>query len=157
MGAHVDEPRDDEQLEMVHQLRRLVVALEHFGSGFATMHGMNSTDVRALIGLLDRERAGEPASPGWLGTHLGLNSASTTALVDRLERAQLVVRERGDADRRRVTIVVTDHARTLGWAFFGPLIDGVVGVTAGFSGVELDTVRRFLDAVTHAVGDARHM
>jgi hypothetical protein len=50
---------------------------------------LHSTDVRALIHLLDAARAGRNATPGWLGSQLGLNSASVTALVDRLEDAEL--------------------------------------------------------------------
>ncbi|NED60678.1 MarR family transcriptional regulator, partial [Streptomyces sp. SID10244] len=75
---------------------------------------------------------------------LKLNSASVTALIDRLERADLVARERVPGDRRRVRLTVTDRARELGWEFFGPLIDRALDVVDGFSEAELDVVRRFL-------------
>jgi DNA-binding MarR family transcriptional regulator len=104
---------------LVHDLRRVVVAVELHGGDFAARHGMHATDVRALIALLDRERAGQQATPGWLAVHLGISSASATALVDRMESAGLVERARHDTDRRKITIAVSGEARELGWSFFG--------------------------------------
>lgn len=134
--------------DLVHRLRALTVELELLGSEFASRNVLHATDVRALIALLDRSRAGEIATPGWLAGHLGLNSASTTALIDRLEGRGLVSRARDDADRRRVTLYVTDAAQEMGWGFFGPLIDRVRTVVDDFSAAELNTVRAFLDHVT---------
>lgn len=142
--------------DLVHRLRALTVELELLGSEFASRNVLHATDVRALIALLDRSRAGEIATPGWLAGHLGLNSASTTALIDRLEGRGLVSRARDDADRRRVTLYVTDAAQEMGWGFFGPLIDRVRAVADDFSAAELDTVRAFLDHVTAAVGELRN-
>ncbi|WP_229925019.1 MarR family transcriptional regulator [Streptomyces sulfonofaciens] len=52
---------------------------------------------------------------------MGLNSASTTALIDRLEGMGLVCREHDTRDRRRVLLTVQDKAVAMGWSFFGPL------------------------------------
>lgn len=73
-----------------------------------------------------------------------MNSASTTALVDRLERLDLVRRERDTTDRRRVLLMVTDGAVTLGWSFFGPLIAEMVASMRSFDDRDLAVVRRFL-------------
>ncbi|WP_406321169.1 hypothetical protein [Streptomyces sp. NBC_01637] len=48
---------------------------------------LHITDVRAPICLVDAGRAGTDATAGWLGAHLGLNSARTTVVIDGLERA----------------------------------------------------------------------
>ncbi|MDH3009297.1 MULTISPECIES: MarR family winged helix-turn-helix transcriptional regulator [Gordonia] len=143
--------------DLVHRLRSLTVELELLGSEFAARNVLHATDVRALIALLDRSRAEEVATPGWLAGHLGLNSASTTALIDRLEGRGLVSRARDESDRRRVTLHVTEQAREMGWAFFGPLIDRVRAVADGFSAADLDTVRSFLDQVTDAVAELRQI
>lgn len=113
---------DTHGYELVHRMRALVVQLDLFGAEFAQSHGLHATDVRALIALLDAARAGHQATPGWLGQQLGLNSASVTALIDRMEKSGLVTRERDGRDRRRVIVEVSDTAKTLGWSFFGPLI-----------------------------------
>lgn len=140
---------------MVHGLRELVVQLNLFGSEFARIHGLHATDVRALIALLDAARAGSIATPGWLGRQLGLNSASTTALVDRLEKEGLVARERDARDRRRVKLQVTESAERLGWTFFGPLIGQAVGVLDSFSPDELATIDEFLSKMRAVVENVR--
>jgi DNA-binding MarR family transcriptional regulator len=134
----------DPALRLVHLLRAITVELDLFGAEFAARNGLHPTDVRALIHLLDADRAGVTATPGWLGTQMGLNSASTTALIDRLERLGLVLRERDTRDRRRVLLAVEDKAVALGWSFFGPLINEMVAATRSFDEAELATVRRFL-------------
>jgi DNA-binding MarR family transcriptional regulator len=137
----------DSGLQLVHLLRAVTVELDRFAAEFADRNGLHPTDVRALIHLLDAGRAGVRATPGWLGAQLGLNSASTTALIDRLERMGLVQRERDARDRRRVLLAVQDEAVTLGWSFFGPLIQEMVAAMRSFDEKELATVRRFLLAM----------
>jgi DNA-binding MarR family transcriptional regulator len=146
---------EDARMQLVHMLRRVAVELDLFGTEFASRNGLHSTDVRALIHLLDAGRAGITATPGWLGEQLGLNSAAITALVDRLERLGHVRRVRDTKDRRRVLLIVEDRAMTLGWSFFGPLIDGMVAAMAAFDEPELGTVRRFLVAMDDVVVSER--
>lgn len=95
------------------------------------------------------------ATPGWLGSQLRLNSTSVTALIDRLERAGHVHRDRDLSDRRRVNLQVTEHATELGWSFFGPLIAHTIAVTDRFSDTETTTNARFLDEVLVAVAQTR--
>jgi DNA-binding MarR family transcriptional regulator len=147
--------QDQRGLQLVHRLRAISVELELSRAAFARAHGLHDTDVRALIHLLDADRAGLPATPGWLGPRLGLTSPSTTALIDRLESAGHVVRQRSPADRRKVEIRVSDRAVALGWEFFGPLLTGMVRAMRSFGPGELDTVDRFLREVAAAAG-GRH-
>ncbi|HEY6479675.1 MAG TPA: MarR family winged helix-turn-helix transcriptional regulator [Streptosporangiaceae bacterium] len=150
------QPEFDEQdqrgLQLVHRLRAISVELELSRAAFARAHGLHDTDVRALIHLLDADRAGVPATAGWLGAQLGLTSPSTTALIDRLESAGHVVRARSAADRRKVEIRVSARAVALGWEFFGPLLTGMVRATRSFGAADLDTVDRFLSEVAAAAG-----
>ncbi|MCF3132679.1 MarR family winged helix-turn-helix transcriptional regulator [Streptomyces olivochromogenes] len=136
-------------------LRAVTVEFDLLGAEFAARHGLHPTDVRALFNLLDAARAGIRATPGRLGEQLRLNSAGTTALVDRLERLGLVRRSRDTADRRRVLLEVEDKATKLGWAFFGPVIGEVVAAAEDFEAGELQTVRRFLTSVLESAGRAR--
>src|SRR3974390_983917 len=69
-----------------------------FHESIAQAAGLHATDVKALRLL------GNDALPaGRLAELIGLTGASTTALIDRLESAGYVVRERNSADRRKVT------------------------------------------------------
>ncbi|MFE3899333.1 MarR family transcriptional regulator [Streptomyces sp. NPDC059153] len=138
-------------MEIVHLLRKVTVEFGLRQAEFADRHGMHTTDVRALICLLDAERAGTDATAGWLGAQLGLNSAGTTSVIDRLERLDHIERTRDPRDRRRVLLSVTPRAVELGRSFFGPLIDGTVAVLREFDESETAAVRRFLSAAHQAV------
>ncbi len=135
----------------VHRLRALTVLLDSAGAGFAARHGLSTTDIRALICLLDRERSGEAASPTWLAGELGMTTASGTALLDRLEQAGHVRRAPRTDDRRRVDIVVTPSARALGWSFFGPLIDATVAVLDARTPAQRTVIDSFLDELVAAL------
>ncbi|KUN28562.1 MarR family transcriptional regulator [Streptomyces antibioticus] len=145
-------PRGSE-MEIVHLLRAVTVELGLHSARFAQRHAMHPTDVRALIALMDAARAREEMTAGRLGAALGLNSAGTTALVDRLERAGHVRRVRGERDRRKVVIEVSEGAVELGWAFFGPLIDRTVVLLETYDERERAAIRGFLTGVRDAVAE----
>ncbi|MFE7543638.1 MarR family transcriptional regulator [Streptomyces platensis] len=147
-----DEPADEPAgMDLVHLLREVTVRLDLAGARFAGRNGLHPTDLRALISLLDAARAGEESTPGRLGDRLGLNSAGTTALIDRLERLGLLRRVRDTRDRRRVLLEVDDRALALGQSFFGPLIDRTIALLATFEAGEQAAIRRFLSGVGEAV------
>ena len=141
------------EMEVVHLLRAVTVELGLHSARFANRNGMHPTDVRALIALMDASRAGEEMTAGRLGAVLGLNSAGTTALVDRLERVGHVRRVRGEADRRRVVIEVDEKAVEHGWAFFGPLIGRSVELLRGYDERELAAIRGFLEGIREAAAE----
>jgi DNA-binding MarR family transcriptional regulator len=138
-------------MRVVHLLRAVTVRLDEFGARFATANGLHPTDLRAIIDLLDAERDGLTATPGWLGERLSLNSASVTALVDRLQRAGHVRREPDPHDRRRVRLIVSREAKALGRAFFGPLMARVVGMLDGYGEDDLAVIHRFLSETADIV------
>ena len=136
--------------ELVRLLQTHAVEAERLGQVFAERNGMHPTDLQALLAVMQAEAAGAPLTPGRLGEHLGLSSGATTAVVDRLERADHVRRERDDRDRRRITLHYGAAAAAVGGAFFGPLGARIEHVLAGFTPDELAVVRRFLEQ-TNAV------
>ncbi|MCK7625792.1 MarR family transcriptional regulator [Streptomyces sp. RS10V-4] len=137
-------------MDLVHLLREVTLRLDLAGAEFAARNGLHPTDLRALIALLDAARAGEELTAGRLGGRLGLNSAGTTALVDRLERLGHLRRVRDTRDRRRVLLAVDERAVALGQAFFGPLIARTLTLLDTFGPGERDAVRRFLTGVRDA-------
>ncbi|WP_244189542.1 MarR family winged helix-turn-helix transcriptional regulator [Streptomyces incarnatus] len=143
-------------LEIVHLLRAVAVELGLHSARFAQSNGMHPTDVRALIALMDARRAGAELTAGRLGAVLGLNSAGTTALLDRLERAGHVRRVRGTVDRRKVVVEVTEHAVHLGQASFGPLIEHSLGLLRGYDDHQRAAIRDFLDGVRQAAAEGTH-
>ncbi|MFF1548587.1 MarR family winged helix-turn-helix transcriptional regulator [Streptomyces sp. NPDC058291] len=147
-------PTDDPRLETVHLLRAVTVELGLHSARFAHRNGMHPTDVRALIVLMEARRAAEEVTAGRLGAALGLNSAGTTALVDRLERAGHVRRVRAATDRRKVVVEVDERAVELGQAFFGPLIAEVVDLMDGYDERERAAIHGFLAGVRRAAAEA---
>lgn len=53
----------------------------------------------------------EAVSPGYIAKELSLSAATVSSLVDRLERAGAVRRERSDTDGRSRVIVLTEKGR----------------------------------------------
>jgi DNA-binding MarR family transcriptional regulator len=145
------EPATHPRLRLVHLLRSVAIDLDLQAAAFATENGLHPTDLRALIAMLDAERADEPMTPGRLGTRLHLNSPATTAVIDRLEALGFLARERDQRDRRRVLLIVSQQAKTLGWSFFGPLIARVLAAIDGFDEAELDAYERVLSAIAQAL------
>ncbi|MFE2146194.1 MarR family winged helix-turn-helix transcriptional regulator [Streptomyces sp. NPDC059456] len=140
---------DNPSMRLVHLLRAVTMELHLRGAEFAERNGLHPTDLRALVRLLDADRAGVTVTPGRLGEALKLNSAGTTALLDRLERLGLVRRTRDAHDRRRVLLTVEPKAVDLGRSFFGPLIGGLVGAAEEFTAAELEVVQRYLATALH--------
>lgn len=82
-------------------MREFMARAVLFQDAVARSGGINSTDMQA-VGLLMSEG---PATPGELAERTGLTAGgSITAVIDRLERAGYVTRERDAADRRRVIV-----------------------------------------------------
>jgi DNA-binding MarR family transcriptional regulator len=147
----VTEDAQERRAQLALQLRRLTVELDAVGQRFAGLHGLNRTDVRALVAIMDAARSGRPMTAGGLGAAVELSSASVTALVDRLERAGHVRRVRDAADRRRVVLEMSAPAMAAGAEFFGGLQRDLVAAMAGYSDEELAVVRRFLGEMTEVI------
>lgn len=153
-----DDNLDDSRPEyrLIRELRALTVELDLFGAQFAKSEGLHATDLRALIVLLEAERDDQAVTPAVLGRTLGgLNSATVTAILDRLERRGMVVRTPDRDDRRRVLVEVTEHAGTVGRGFFGPLIVPAVEALKDYGQADLRLIERFLDDMTRIVTDVR--
>ena len=140
------------QREIALLLRRLNVELDAVGARFATAHGLNRTDVRALVAVMDAARSGEPITAGRLGEAVELASASTTALLDRLERVGHLRRVRDPQDGRRVVLEMSESAMTAGAEHFGGLQRALGAAMAGYTEQELALVARVLADVTDAAG-----
>ena len=137
--------------ELALLLRRLNVELDAVGQRFADVHGLNRTDVRALVAIMDAARRGESLTAGRLGEAVDLRSASVTALVDRLEKVGHVRRVRDPEDRRRVGLEMSESAMAAGAEHFGGLARDLTAAMEGYSDEELAVVRRFLEDMTAAI------
>jgi DNA-binding MarR family transcriptional regulator len=144
------------RLDIALLLRRLTVELDAVGARFAATHGLNRTDVRALVAVMDAARGGRPITAGRLAEAVELTSAATTALLDRLERVGHLRRVRDVEDRRRVRLEMSESAMAAGAAHFGGLQRDLAEAMTAYTDEELDLVGRFLrDMVDVAARHAR--
>ncbi|WP_150953280.1 MarR family winged helix-turn-helix transcriptional regulator [Microbacterium testaceum] len=72
--------------------------------------GIGPNDAKVLRFLLQRTPDDEPVTPRLLASMLGISSAATTALIDRLADAGWVEREPYPGDRRSIVVRETVHA-----------------------------------------------
>lgn len=140
--------------DLIDALRAFTVESDVFVDVFARAHGLGRTDLNAIMWISVHAGNGRPLSAGELAGMLGLGAPATTALVDRLETAGHVRRQRDPRDRRRVTIDMQPTARELAARFFVPvgrlMNEGVADIPADELSRATAVVRRMIGAVTTA-------
>ncbi|MCB9690917.1 MAG: MarR family transcriptional regulator [Alphaproteobacteria bacterium] len=121
-------------------------------SAMAEQIGLYATDTKALDLLMEQG----PLSPSELARAVGLTTASTTALIDRLEARDLVERQPDPDDRRRVRVVVRPTALETVGHHLGPFLAELQALCESYSDDELAVVTRFMDAAAElAMAHAR--
>lgn len=149
-----DAERADVVDDLIDALRLFTVESDVFVDVFARAHGLGRNDLNAIMWISEGTRSGHPITSGQLAARLGLGAPATTGLVDRLESAGHVRRERDPADRRKVTIVMCPPALQLAMDFFVPLGRLMHETVADVSAEDLQRVtaviRRMIGAVTTA-------
>jgi DNA-binding MarR family transcriptional regulator len=111
IGSALAEAGQPERAELTAafaaSLRRSGSLMQLMGQAAADRIGINATDLNCLNLL---SFSGQMTA-GQLAKATGLTTASITGVIDRLEEAGYVRRERDAADRRRVVVrLVTEHA-----------------------------------------------
>lgn len=98
-------PADQRRAALTERLERLlrnqIAATVLHMHGIAEQLGRNATDLQCLHLLTLRG----PCTAGQLAQWTHLTTGAVTAIVDRLEKAGYVLRERDPGDRRKVMIV----------------------------------------------------
>ncbi len=124
-----------------HQLRFASANSVMFSQVIAEKVGIHSTDNECLDFLL----LNGPSTAGQLSELTSLTTGAITAVIDRLEKADYVRRERDKSDRRKVIVVpneekiyqnIMPHVMPMGAA--------LDGVCTDFSEAELEVVLKFM-------------
>src|SRR5215470_20039454 len=103
-------------------LRRTGLLFQLMGQAAADRIGINVTDLNCLNIL---SFSGQMTA-GQLAKATGLSTASITGVIDRLEEAGFVRRERDAADRRRVLVrLVTERAISEVASVFRPMVRAI--------------------------------
>lgn len=108
---------------------------------------LGDNDMKALRLMIVLADQGKQVTATDLAQHLGISSAATTKLLDRLERANHIVRERHATDRRAIAVVVSPETRTAAEQSVGREHARRFKVAASLTAEEREAVIRFLDAM----------
>jgi len=106
---------------------------------------LNETDMKALRYIIASMNADVPVTAGALSDHLHISTASTTKLLDRLERAGHVVRRPHPTDRRAVTVEITPETHREVRRTMGLQHARRFELVRALSPADRETVTRFLE------------
>lgn len=112
---------------------------------------LGATDMRALHYLILCRNRGTVATPSGIAQHLSISSASTTKLLDRLERAGHIVRSPHPSDRRALTISITPETHAAAKDTVGRQQSKRFYAAARLTPEERDVVIRFLRDMTDEI------
>lgn len=133
----------------------LVDACDQLGRDLARSMDLHVTDSVAVVEIRRAEGLGEPLTPARLAAKVQLTSGATSLLLNRLEDAGHIERRRGHADRRRVTLHLSDAVQVPLEEFQGPVRSDFGAVLLKYSPQEIDLVARFVDELRDVV-DVHH-
>jgi len=110
-----------------------------FSQAVARKLGIGASDLEC-IDIIALDKA---VTAGELARATGLTTGAVTGIVDRLERAGYVRRERDLADRRKVHVKMLPRAMAKAAAQYGPLAAAVDDLLTGYSDAELTLLLGF--------------
>lgn len=142
-------------VDVLQALRRYRSAEVHMRARTRrTMH-MGENDVLAVRHIIRGRQSGSFVSPKDLAEALDISSASTTTLIDRLEKSGHIVRQPHPTDRRALILVPTESADRDVRAALGDAHERMLEVAEALEPEERAVVIGFLERMADAVGAAR--
>ncbi|TLM83962.1 MarR family transcriptional regulator [Pseudarthrobacter sp. NamE2] len=113
--------------------------------------GMGETDILALRYLLRVQASGKMVVPKDLSQFLGITSASTTSLIDRLAASGHVRREAHPSDRRSVVVIPTVESDREVRETLGAMHRRMMSVAESLTADQARAVVDFLERMTEAL------
>lgn len=141
-------------VDVLNLLRRYRAAETTMRARTRAAMGMNETDLMALRLLLREQRAGRIVRPIDIARTLDISTASTTTLIDRLEKGGHARREPHPTDRRAGVVVPTASSDEEVKATLGAMHRRMLAFVDDLSDQERAVVSRFLAGMTSAIEEA---
>lgn len=138
------EGREELVREVDRELRNLVSRSVLFHQAVADRLGMSVLDLNCLGALVQRG----PMSAGQLAEENGVTTGAITGVIDRLETAGFVRRDKDPKDRRRVIVTPLPNLEAQIFPLFEGLATSLVELSGKFGDDELRTVVEFMRAAT---------
>ena len=134
-------------LEVLDAMRRWREAERETSEASQRYMKLGASDMRALRMLIAAGNQKVAITPSAMAGHLGISAASTTKLLDRLERGGHIVRLAHPDDRRSLVIQVTEHTRRAARATVGKEHARRFDVVAALTPDQRQVVAGFFDAM----------
>ncbi len=113
--------------------------------------GVNVTDMECLALIFFKGLA----TPSEISKHTSLSTGATTAMLDRLEKAQLIERKPNPKDRRGVLITASKKRNKEVGSFFTPLREKTDKLISKYTQKELAIIEEYLTKSSEIWEDER--
>ncbi|GAB2891572.1 MarR family winged helix-turn-helix transcriptional regulator [Neomicrococcus lactis] len=145
-------PQDQKEISLLmNALANLREAELRLSEASRRFMKLNDQDMRALHYLIVAKRQGEIVTPGMIANHLRISAASTTKLLNRLERDHHIFRLVHPTDRRAFRIEVTEDTQRAAKQTVGKLQARRFHAAARLTSAERATVTRFIQDMTEEI------
>ena len=124
-------------------LQELVTVSEIVPASLARDAGLSNSELHSLRHLMRG-----PMGPVELAKHLGVTSAASSGIVDRLCHRGHAERRPHAADGRRTEVVITDSGRTEVMSRMRPMFEGLAELDNALTDDERVVVERYLRGAT---------
>ncbi len=150
MGELVDRSQlTSEDIQEINRIMTAMAALreaeERLSEASLRYMKLNRTDMRALHFLIVAENNTQIVTPSAIAEHLKISTASTTKLLDRLEKGGHIVRRTHPTDRRALSITVQPETRSAAMRTVGRQHAKRFIASIGLSSQERAVVADFLE------------
>lgn len=135
-----------EQTSSLLALRELTRAAEAVAPAVANRAGLTHNELRTLELLVDG-----PQGPGAIGKVLGVSSAASSGIIDRLEQRGHAVRVEHETDKRRTLVTISDSGRSEVIGHLMPMFRELAELDAGLTDEQREVVTRYLRGALRAM------
>jgi DNA-binding MarR family transcriptional regulator len=135
-----DKPFNDTSEGLLHATRLFTRSTLLLQSAIAGKAGLNVTDAECIDFLLEMG----PSTAGELARATMLTTGAITNVIDRLERAGLVRREKDAADRRKVIVRFLPEKHEKTHDYYSTLANDVRELCSGYSETEIAFLTRHM-------------
>lgn len=135
-----------EQTSSLLALRELIRLGEQVTPAVAHRAGLSDNELRTLEHLVTR-----PMAPGELGRALGVSSAASSGIIDRLESRGHATRVSHDTDGRRRSVTISESGREEVVSHLLPMLRLLAELDAELDDAEREIVTRYLEGAIRAI------
>jgi DNA-binding MarR family transcriptional regulator len=134
----------DRTREIIFLIRKLMQGRELFTKALNRKYNVTAAQLNCLLALHENG----PLPPSQIAKHMMVKSSTVTGVIDRLELKGLVARSRSSADRRVITIQLTENGQRLAANAPPPIQQKIIDGMKKLSDAEIDQIVLALSRLT---------